>query len=159
MSTPDTARRLEAEDLARAKSMTQSIIGDWDLFTWNDLLANDVVLSLRLGSIGIDRIGDWAAVGGNLQVEGREDVRPVLNRRNMLEARPFCSRSKFATWPRKGVERWKRQMAAKGSSQFFCSWLHCWAPSQARELAMGLTECCMGDVCWLCLRLSLPLRS
>jgi hypothetical protein len=78
MSTPDTARRLEAEDLARAKSMTQSILGDWDLFTWNDLLASDVVLSLRLGSIGIDRIGDRAAVAGNLQVEGRDDVKPVL---------------------------------------------------------------------------------
>jgi hypothetical protein len=78
MSTTDTARQLEAEDLARAKSMTQNILGDWDWLSWNELLADDVVLSLKLGSIGIDRIGGLAAAGGNLQVEGREDAKSVL---------------------------------------------------------------------------------
>jgi len=78
MATTDTAQRLEAEDLARAKDMAQSILQDWDLITWNELLADDVTLTLRMGSIGVDRVGDLAAVGGNLQVQGREDAKRVL---------------------------------------------------------------------------------
>ena len=78
MATTETAQRLEAEDLARARDMTQSILQDWDLITWNELLADDVTLMLRMGAIGADRVGDVAAVGGNLQVEGREDAKRVL---------------------------------------------------------------------------------
>ena len=78
MATTETAQRLEAEDLARAKDMTQSILQDWDLITWNELLADDVTLTLRMGAIGVDRVGDVAAVGGNLEVEGREDAKRVL---------------------------------------------------------------------------------
>lgn len=78
MSTTDIERQLEAEDLARAKNMTQKILENWDLITWNDLLADDVVLSVRMGSIDIDQVGDLAAVGGNLQVSGREDAKRVL---------------------------------------------------------------------------------
>src|SRR5215467_5265049 len=77
MATTDT-QRLEAEDLARAKDMTQSILQDWNLITWNELLADDVTLTLRMGSIGVDKVGDIAAVGGNLEVEGREDAKRVL---------------------------------------------------------------------------------
>ncbi len=78
MSTSDIERQLEAEDLARARNMTRHIVQDWDLITWDDLLANGVILSLRMGSIGIDRVGDLAAVGGNAQVFGREDAKRVL---------------------------------------------------------------------------------
>ena len=77
MATTDT-QRLEAEDLARAKDMTQSILQDWNLITWNELLADDVTLTLRMGSIGVDKVGDVAAVGGNLEVEGRDDAKRVL---------------------------------------------------------------------------------
>ena len=78
MATTETAQRLEAEDLARARDMTQSILQDWDLITWNELLADDVTLTLRMGAIGADRFGDIAAAGGNLEVEGREDAKRVL---------------------------------------------------------------------------------
>jgi hypothetical protein len=78
MATTDTAQRLEAEDLARARNMTQTILEDWNLITWNELLAEDVTLTLRMGAVGMDKVGDIAAVGGNLEVEGREDAKRVL---------------------------------------------------------------------------------
>jgi hypothetical protein len=78
MAATETAQRLEAEDLARARDMTQSILQNWDLITWNELLADDITLMLRMGAIGADRVGDVAAVGGNLEVEGREDAKRVL---------------------------------------------------------------------------------
>lgn len=78
MSTTDSAPPLEAEDLARARKMTQQILEDWDFTRWNDLLAVDVRLSVKMGSIDVDRVGSLAAVGGNLQVSGREDVKRVL---------------------------------------------------------------------------------
>jgi len=78
MSTTDIVRQIEAENLARAKELTQSILENWDFATWNELLADDVVLNLRIPSAGIDRIGDLNAAGGNLQVAGREDAKRVL---------------------------------------------------------------------------------
>jgi len=78
MSSIDTERQLNAEDLARAKTMTQHILRDWDLITWNDLLANDVVLSIRMGSIDFDKVDDLAAIGGNVQVCGRADAKRIL---------------------------------------------------------------------------------
>jgi hypothetical protein len=80
MSTTDVVRQMEADDLARAKTMTEMILQDWDLMTWNELLADDVVLSLKLGAVGFDRVGDLGGVGGNLQVSGREDAKRVLKR-------------------------------------------------------------------------------
>jgi hypothetical protein len=46
--------------------------------TWNEVLADDIVLSLKLGAVGFDRVGDLGGVGGNLQVSGREDAKRVL---------------------------------------------------------------------------------
>jgi len=77
MSITDT-RQFEAENLALARDMTQSILDDWDFIPWNELLADDVALSIKLGSIGIDRIGDIEIAGGNLQVVGRENAKHVL---------------------------------------------------------------------------------
>ncbi len=62
MSTTDSAPPLEAEDLARARKMTQQILEDWDFTRWNDLLAVDVRLSVKMGSIDVDRVGSLAAV-------------------------------------------------------------------------------------------------
>ena len=75
MSTTDTGWQPEAEDLARARDMVQNILRDWDWISWNELLAYDVVLSLRMASVAID---DVQAVDGNLQVAGREDAIRVL---------------------------------------------------------------------------------
>lgn len=78
MSTMKDAVRFEAEDLARAKDLSQYILENWDFISWHELLADDVVLSLRLGSVCIDGTGDLNAVGGNLQVEGLENAKRVL---------------------------------------------------------------------------------
>jgi hypothetical protein len=78
MPSTDNARQMEADDLARAKNMVQTILQDWDLMSWNVLLADDVVLSLKLGAAGLDRVGDLGGVAGNLQVSGREDAKRVL---------------------------------------------------------------------------------
>jgi hypothetical protein len=78
MSTPDIARQMEADDLARAKDMVQMILKDWDFMSWNAVLAYDVVLSIKLGAVGFDRLGDLGGVAGNLQVSGREDAKRVL---------------------------------------------------------------------------------
>jgi hypothetical protein len=57
-----TAWRMESDDLARAKDVVQTILQDWDFMSWNVLLADDVVLSLKLGAgndlncpTGVDR--------------------------------------------------------------------------------------------------------
>ena len=78
MSTTDIERRLEAEDLALAKSMIQRILRNWELTTWNELLAEDIVLSVRSGSIDFGQTDVLAKAHGNLQVSGRENARQVL---------------------------------------------------------------------------------
>jgi hypothetical protein len=78
MSTTDIARRFEAEDLARAKDLTESILQNWNFVTWNELLADDVVLSLRMSALGVDHIGDLKVTGGNLRVSGRKDAEQAL---------------------------------------------------------------------------------
>ena len=78
MAAMDVARPSEAEDLARPREMAQMMLRNWDWMTWNEILADDVVLSLGLGAAGINQVGDFSAVGGNLQVTGREDARRVL---------------------------------------------------------------------------------
>jgi hypothetical protein len=78
MLTVDSEQQQKDETLTRARKLIQHILRDWDLITWDDLLANDVVLGVRMGAIGIDRIGDLAAVGGNLRVSGRQDAKRVL---------------------------------------------------------------------------------
>jgi hypothetical protein len=50
MSTSDIAWQMEADDLAQAKNLVQMILQDWDFMTWNEVLAYDVVLSLKLGA-------------------------------------------------------------------------------------------------------------
>jgi hypothetical protein len=78
MSINDTVWRMESDELARAKDMVQMILRDWDFMSWNALLAADIVLSLKLGAVGSDRLGALGGVGGNLQVSGREDAKRVL---------------------------------------------------------------------------------
>ena len=55
MSTINVERQPKAEDLARRKRMTEAVLEGWDQLTWNELLADDIVLSLRLvGSISAE---------------------------------------------------------------------------------------------------------
>lgn len=78
MTTMDIARQMQAEDLARARELVQMILHDWDWITWNELLADDIVLSLNLGSIGIEQLGDFSVVDGNLQIIGLDNATRAL---------------------------------------------------------------------------------
>jgi hypothetical protein len=78
MSAINATRQIEAENLAQARSTTQYILHHWELLTWDELLADDVVLCVKLGSIDFNLVGDLGAVGGNLQVRGRQDAKRVL---------------------------------------------------------------------------------
>jgi len=80
MVRTDLDRHLEAEELARGKRMIETTLEGWDLLTWNELLADDVVLSLKLGALDVSRIGDIRAVGGNLEVFGKEQAKEVLQK-------------------------------------------------------------------------------
>jgi hypothetical protein len=77
MSTAKIDWQPESEDLAPAKEMVKSILGDWDWISWNELLAFDVVLSLRMAPVGGD---DLQTVDGELRVVGREDAERLLKR-------------------------------------------------------------------------------
>ena len=74
----DDMRRMEAEGLAHARETVQMVLRDWDLMTWNQLLAEDVVLSLRLDAPAVNQAGGLGGVNGNLQVTGRDEAKRVL---------------------------------------------------------------------------------
>jgi hypothetical protein len=77
MSTEQIDWQPESEDLALAKDMVKNILRDWDWISWNELLAFDVVLSLRMGPVVGD---DLQTVDGALRVVGREDAERLLGR-------------------------------------------------------------------------------
>jgi hypothetical protein len=78
MSPVKLVRQIEAADLTRAKQVARAILHDWDLMSWNGLLADNVTLSIRLGAAGIVQIGGLVTVNGNLQVFGRVNTMSVL---------------------------------------------------------------------------------
>jgi hypothetical protein len=78
MSTRDVERQLEAEDVARSKEMIESILAGWDLLTWNELLADDIVLSLRLGTLEIGRISELRGCSNDNLITGRRHAERVL---------------------------------------------------------------------------------
>jgi hypothetical protein len=78
MATTDLDRHMDAEELARGKRMIETTLEGWDLLTWNELLADDVVLSLKLGTLDVSRIGDIRAAGGNLQVFCKQQAKEAL---------------------------------------------------------------------------------
>jgi hypothetical protein len=78
MSTIDVDRQLTAQELAHAKRVVETTLEGWELLTWNELLADDVVLTLRLGTLDVGRLGDLRAASGNLDVFGKEQAKEVL---------------------------------------------------------------------------------
>jgi hypothetical protein len=78
MSTMDVARHVQAEDQARARRMTETTLEGWELLSWNELLADDVVLSLKLGAVDASRLGELDAAGGDLEATGRDEAKDVL---------------------------------------------------------------------------------
>ncbi len=78
MSIMNVEQRLKAESFAHAKRMVETTLEGWDLLTWNELLADDVVLSLKLGTLDIGRIGDLRGASGDLEVNEKSQAREVL---------------------------------------------------------------------------------
>ena len=78
MSTTDIERQLEAKDLAQSKEMIESILTGWDLLTWNELLADDIVLSLKLGTLEISRISGLRGCSDDYLIIGQKQAERVL---------------------------------------------------------------------------------
>jgi hypothetical protein len=78
MSTTNIDRQRTAEELAHAKRVVETTLEGWDLLTWNELLADDVRLSLKLGHLKVSPLGDLRAAGGSLEVSGKERAKEVL---------------------------------------------------------------------------------
>lgn len=78
MATKDVEQELETEDLTQTKRIVEAILAGWDLLTWNELLAEDIVLSLRLGTLDISRLSELRGCGGDFQAVGRMQARRVL---------------------------------------------------------------------------------
>ncbi|HEV2968419.1 MAG TPA: hypothetical protein VGY55_00430 [Pirellulales bacterium] len=68
----------EVEQLAQARQMVRGVLNHWDFKTWNQLLADDVVFNVRLGTATKDSAGDPALVGMNAEYQGREAAKKAL---------------------------------------------------------------------------------
>jgi hypothetical protein len=79
MSSVGIERQVEAEDLARTKEMIGSILAAWDLLAWNELLADDIVLSLGLGKAAISRISELRGCSDDHVITGQEHAGRVLS--------------------------------------------------------------------------------
>ena len=79
MATIDARREIETENQVRARDMVSFLLRDWDFMGWSNLLAQDVVLSLKLGAIGLNEIAGFEIVLGELQVIGAANAMRVLD--------------------------------------------------------------------------------
>jgi hypothetical protein len=78
MSSVNVERRSNAVSLTHAKRMVETILEGWDLLTWNELLADDVILSVRLGTADVNRVGDLHDLRADIQVTGQHEAERVL---------------------------------------------------------------------------------
>ena len=63
---------------SQAVEMVQDVLDEWDFKTWNQLLAEDVVLTLNLGAVATDADGKFAALGTKIQATGRDAAKEAL---------------------------------------------------------------------------------
>ena len=80
MSTIGVQRQMKTENLVHAKRMIERTLEGWDLLTWNELLADDIVLSLKLGTLDTSRMGGLHGIGSDLEVNGQREAKSVLKR-------------------------------------------------------------------------------
>jgi hypothetical protein len=75
----DTASNdADVNQLAQARQMVQGVLNHRDFKTWNQLLADDVVFNVRLGTATKDSAGDPALVGMNVEFKGRDAAKKAL---------------------------------------------------------------------------------
>ncbi len=80
MSTIGVQRQMKTENLVHAKRMIERTLEGWDLLTWKELLADDIVLSLKLGTLDTSRMGGLHGIGSDLEVNGQREAKSVLKR-------------------------------------------------------------------------------
>jgi hypothetical protein len=76
--TAPQASKSTADQLAQAKEMVQRVLNHWDFKTWDQLLAADVTVKFKLGTIGVDALGGPAALGALVEVHGRDEAKRAL---------------------------------------------------------------------------------
>jgi hypothetical protein len=74
----ETQLQLEVEDLARTKWMTGTGLPSCNPQSWIEWLADDVVLSCRLGAVDTSRIGEPQGYSGVFRVAGKKQSRRLL---------------------------------------------------------------------------------
>lgn len=78
MGNIDLDRQNEADRLAEAKTMVKRVVWEWDWLTWNQLLEEDVVLTLKMQAVGLASIDGFAAAKDGVEVSGRDDARNTI---------------------------------------------------------------------------------
>ena len=71
MSVAEAELQLEVEDLARTKWMTGTGLPSCNPQSWIEWLADDVVLSLRLGAVDTSQISERQGYSGVFRVAGK----------------------------------------------------------------------------------------
>jgi hypothetical protein len=78
MSAHHVERQPETKDRAQAKQMIKTILNGWDHLTWNELLADDVILSFRSAKVDIRQLAALHGYGSVFQATGQKEVKNVL---------------------------------------------------------------------------------
>src|SRR4029077_14063832 len=78
VSVAEAELQLEVEDLARTKWMTGAGLPSCNPQSWIDWLADDVVLSLRLGAVDTSQVSDRQGYSGVFRVAGKKQSRRLL---------------------------------------------------------------------------------
>ena len=92
----DTAARDDAiiKQQAQARKMVQEVLNHWNLTTWNELLADDVTLSIRLGTATKDSAGEPALLGLKIEYKGRDAAKKALAKSMAIFIKSFKSQQK-----------------------------------------------------------------
>ena len=78
MSVKDPERQLEANDLARTKWLIGTGLASCNLQDWNERLADDVVLSIKLSAVDVASSGNLVGYSGVFRAVGKKQSRNVL---------------------------------------------------------------------------------
>ncbi|WP_158817094.1 hypothetical protein [Methylocapsa sp. S129] len=70
--------QLDAGDRTHSRRRIETILATWDLLSWNELLADDIILSLRLGALNDSRPDESREFTCDLQESGRPQVKRML---------------------------------------------------------------------------------
>src|SRR5258707_13504816 len=78
VSVVEAELQLEVEDLARTKWMTGTGLPSCSPQSWIEWLADDVVLSLRLGAVETSQVGERQGFSGVYREAGKKQSRRLL---------------------------------------------------------------------------------